>query len=119
MSIEENLTDLQRAALQGEVAYVLSTCAHDADIKYRIYLVLKEVEKDYVPLLMDAFKQSVKFDESIVDKIYLETLSGKTPVWIWIEKSIADLKEALKLASTNTTIQLSIDKEEERKKDNQ
>ena len=117
MSIDNNLTYLQKASLKGEVAYAVSTCSHDADIKYRLYLILKEVEDNFKPFIIEAFKEAVTFDEEIIDRIYLETLTDKVPVWLWIEKVMADIEVSIKLGDTGSLgAKLSINKINERKK---
>lgn len=116
MTVGSNLTNLQRVALRGEVAYTVSTATHNAEIKYRIYTILKEVEDEYKPFLIEAFKEAVTFDEGIVDRLYLETLTNEVPVWLWIEKVIADIKESLFLTETTGVCRVSINKVEERKK---
>jgi hypothetical protein len=117
MSIENNLTYIQKTALKGEIAYAISTSSHNADIKYRLYLILKEVEDVYKPFILEAFKESVTFDESIIDRIYLETLMGQVPTWLWIEKVIADIEFSIKSGDTNFVgAKLDIDKIQEKKK---
>lgn len=116
MTIGDNLTNLQKVALKGEVAYAVSTAPHDGDVKYRIYTILREIEEEYKPFLIEAFKESVTFDESIIDRLYLETLTNEVPVWLWVEKAIGDIKEALHLSEMTTISRASIDKSEERKK---
>lgn len=111
----DSLTNIQKIALRGEVAYAVSTSGHDADIKYRIYLILKDVDEDYKPFLLEAFKEAVTFDEEIVDKLYLETLTTNVPVWLWVEKAIADIKETISLTEATSVCKLSIDKKEEKK----
>lgn len=110
MSLEQ-LTQLQKVAVEGEVAYIVSTAAHDAEIKMRIYFVLKEVEDMFKPFLYEAFKEAVTFDPEIVDRIYMETKTDTVPVWLWKEKAIADIKESLLLADTGMlSPKISVDK---------
>lgn len=116
MVVGDNLTNLQKVALKGEVAYAVSTAAHDSDIKYRIYAILRDIEEEYKPFLVKAFKEAVTFDENIVDKLYLETLTNNVPVWLWVEKAIGDMKEALRLTELTSIGKASVDKSEERKK---
>lgn len=116
MVVGDNLTNLQRVALRGEVAYAVSTAVHDSDIKYRIYAILKDIEEENKPFLVEAFKEAVTFDENIVDKLYLETLTNKVPVWLWVEKAMADMKEALRLTEVTSMSRTSVNKSEERKK---
>lgn len=115
MELAGSLTNIQKVALRGEVAYAVSTASHDAEIKLRIYAILKEIEEEYKPFLIQAFKEAVTFDEEIVDKLYFETLSTDVPVWLWIEKAMADMKEALHLAEASSILRVSIDKKKERR----
>lgn len=115
MGFQEGLTNLQRVALEGEVAFTVCTAAHDAEVKYRIYTIFKEVEEEYKEVLLQSFKDAVTFDESIVDKLYFEALTNKVPVWLWIEKTMEDLKESIRLAD-NVPSRLSTNKIRCRKK---
>lgn len=119
MPIEENLTYLQKVALRGEIAFALSTSAHTTEMKYRVYLILKEVDEIYRPLILDCVKEAVTFDESIIDCIYLEVLNDTVPVWLWVEEAIADIKMHLTIAeptfSMLTGSKLSLNKKTERK----
>lgn len=114
--VGDNLTNLQRVAIRGEAAYAVSTATHDAEIKYRIYSILKEVEEEYKLFLIEAFKEAVTFSDGIVDRLYLETLTDKVPVWLWVEKAIADMKESLILTEVTSVSRASVNKVEERKK---
>ena len=117
MSIENNLTYLQKTALKGEIAYAVSTCSHNADIKYRLYLILKEINDEFKPLVVEAFKEAVTFNEEIIDRIYLETLSDKVPDWLWVEKVMSDIEVSIKLGDTGYAgAKLDINKINERKK---
>lgn len=117
--IEEQLTYLQKAALKGEIGFALSTSSHDTEIKFRTYLILKEVEDKFKPFIIECIKEVVTFDETIIDRIYLEILNGTVPVWLWVEEAIADIKIHLTSAqissSVLTGLKLSIDKLQERK----
>lgn len=103
MELTEGLTSLQKIALEGEVAFAISTAPHDAEAKYRIYAIFKEVEDEYKPWLIKAFKEAITFDEDIVDQLYFESLTNEVPVWLWVEKSIADIKEALRLSESSVS----------------
>lgn len=119
MPTEENLTYLQKVALKGEVGFALSTSAHDAEIKFRTYLILKEVEDKFKPFIIECVKEGVTFDETIIDRIYLEVINNSIPVWLWIEEVIADIKLHLAIADAGlagiTGSKLSINKVQERK----
>jgi hypothetical protein len=92
------LTYLQKTALKGELALALSTSAHNTDIKYRTYLILKEVAPEYRAAIVECLKEMITFEESELDRIYLEVQNGTTPVWLWIEECIADIKFSLSTA---------------------
>lgn len=113
----KKLTYLQEVALKGEVSYTVSTCSHNAEMKLRMYHILKEVNPEYKPFLVQEFKNAVTFDEAEVDKVYYETLMERVPTWLWIEKTVEDIKTAIYLVpAKDSTALLAIDKLEERKK---
>lgn len=112
----DQLTNLQKVALEGEVAYTVSTASHDAEIKLRIYYLLKETSDELKPFFIEAFKEAVTFDRAAIDKLYYETLNNEVPVWLWIEGAIADIKESVRLMDSGMSNSLSIDKQREKKK---
>lgn len=117
MELYDQLTNLQKIALRGEVAFILSTCSHDAEIKMRVYTTLREMEDKYKPFFIQEFKNSTEFDDTVIDQLYLETLTNQVPVWLWIEKAISDIKASLSLVPTRETgAPTSINKNSERKK---
>lgn len=114
---ENKLTHLQKTALEGEIAYALSTSMNNADLKLRIYMILKEIPMDLLGETIQIIKKAVTFDEAIVDRIFLEITLGKVPEWLWLERAIADLHDALKIITPDMSdSKLSINKTEERKK---
>lgn len=118
MSVENNLTYLQKVALKGEISFALMTSSHDAEIKYRTYLILKEVEEEYRPFIIECVKEGITFDETVIDKIHLEVLNGTIPVWLWKEEAIADIKLNLTAAESGAVIlgsRLSINRLQEKK----
>jgi hypothetical protein len=116
MDLGEELSNIQRVALEGEVSYVISTSIHDADMKYRIYCIFRETEGSYREYLLRCFKETTTFNEEEINKIYFEAISDKVPVWIWSEKVIADIKESVRLAELSVGSKLSVDKKEAKKK---
>ena len=120
MTIDNKLTYLQKVALEGEIAFSLCTAAHDSEIKFRTYLILREVDDEVKPFIIDCIKKSVTFDEDIIDRIYLEVISNITPVWLWIEEVISEIKlytsKADPVLAGIAGPRLSIDKTKERKK---
>lgn len=118
MLVENNLTYLQKVALKGEISFALMTSTHDTEIKYRTYLILKEVEEEYRPFIIECIKEGITFDETIIDRIYFEILNGYIPVWLWKEEVIADIKLNLIAAESGAVMlgsRLSINKLQEKK----
>ena len=116
MDLGEELSNIQRVALEGEVSYVISTSIHDADMKYRMYCIFRETEGSYREYLLRCFKEATTFNEEEINKIYFEAMSDKVPVWIWSEKAIADIKESIRLVELSVGSKLSVDKKEAKKK---
>ena len=113
----KELTYVQKAAIKGEVALALSTCAHDAEMKVRAYFMLKGVTSEFKPLLLEYMKEAVTFSETELDRIFLEIQNGIVPIWLWIEQTIADIRISLiALEGSIKGTSLSINKEKERKK---
>ena len=90
----DNLTYLQKVALKGDIAHALVTCSHDADIKFRFYMILKSVTKELRPFVLEALKEAVLLNEDELNRVYFETLTDEVPVWLWTDKVIADIKDA-------------------------
>lgn len=117
--MEEKLTSIQQIALEGEIALALSSSKHDADIKLRIYYILKELRKseEFKPAVLKIIRNAVTFDGSIVDRLNLEARTEDIPSWLWVDKAIADIKLSLKTGElTFSESSMSIDRKEERKK---
>ena len=117
--MEEKLTSIQQIALEGEIALALSSSKHDADIKLRIYYILKELRKseEFKPAVLEIIRNAVTFDSSIVDRLNLESRTEGVPSWLWVDKAIADIKLSLKTGElTFSESSMSIDRKEERKK---
>ena len=111
-----NLTHLQKAALEGEIAFILSTSPHDAELKFRIYAILSEINECDRVYASRIIKEQVRLHEEVVDRILLEVENGEFPVWLWIEKTVEDLKESLSYGDTPSAPRLSLEKTECRKK---
>ena len=94
----ENLTQLQKAAIEGEVAKAYSSARHNEEILYRFYTILKNAPKDTLPYIIEITKGLVGIKEELLDKVVLETSAEEPPLWLWINKTIADIKLSLKLA---------------------
>ena len=96
MDLNENLTHLQKVALQGEVALVLNSAPHDAELKYRSFILLQEVDEKLREFVLQGIKDFTEIPETEIDRIYLEVKTNQVPVWLWVEKCVADLRTALK-----------------------
>ena len=113
----ENLTKLQKVALKGEIAGLLSTCYHNADVKLKIYSILKEIAEEDRTVVFEAISEAVNLSEEELKRISLEASSNTIPVWLWVEKTIADIKEDLVIESPNLFKASAIsNKTDERKK---
>ena len=111
----ENLTNLQKIALKGQIARLLLASIHDADLKVNIYRMLLECDKQYRGLFFEAIKESVKLDEETLNRIYFEVLNKSTPVYLWIECVIEDIKWMTNPYNTLTALsKISIDKAKEK-----
>lgn len=111
----ENLTQLQKTALKGQVARVLLASVHDADLKVNIYRMLSECDKQYRSLFLEAIKEAVTFDEEVINCIYFEILNNKVPVYLWTDSVIEDIKWMVNpYTSLTVTSKVSIDKKEQK-----
>lgn len=95
--MKENLTHLQYVAIEGEVGIALSTAAHKDEMMYRMYLMLKNVPSKYKPYLVTAIKENVELDEEEIERIVLESESNEVPMWLWINRTVSDIKASLVL----------------------
>ena len=113
----DNLTQLQKAAIEGEVAKAYSTATHDSEILYRLYTILKNAPKEITPYVVGITKDLTGIKEERLDRVVLETLADEPPLWLWIEKTVADIKLSIKLASaTGMVCEAEIDKKELQRK---
>lgn len=94
MKENHKLTYMQKVALDGEIAYVVSTAPHNAELKYRIYVILKEVREDLRGYLIESIKRITKFPEGELERVLWELTQEETPLWLWIDRCIADFKLA-------------------------
>lgn len=111
-----NVTALQKIALEGEVAKALSTARHDAEILYRYYVLIKNTPKEISYLLVQIFRDMTDIKQELLDRVMLETSLDITPVWIWLDKVVADLKLSLKLACSDSIGDVSMDRKSLQKK---
>lgn len=103
MNENDKLTYMQQLAIDGEIAYALSTAPHNAEMKYRVYLILKEVREDFRSYVVESVKKMTKFPEGELERVIWELTQNEPPLWIWVERCIADLELAsFGLELTNT-----------------
>ena len=113
----DNLTQLQKIAIEGEVAGALSTAKHNPEILYRLYVVLQNAPKEMSDYIISIVKDLTDIKEAELNRVILELSSDEFPLWIWINKTVADIKLSLTLASAEGMIcEASIDKKLVQKK---
>ena len=114
MKENDKLTYMQQVALNGEIAYAVSTAPHNAELKIRIYLILKELREDFRDYVIKAVRQITKFPEGELERVIWELTQDDFPLWMWVDKCIADIKMAVYHGElTNTPeCRLSVDKRE-------
>ena len=117
--MKDNLTHLQYIAIEGEVGLALGSSPHKDEMMYRMYLMLKNVPKKYKPYLVNAIKENVDLDEEEIERIVLESENEEPPVWLWIHRTISDIKIALVLGDYSMIpreLRLPVKKKELREK---
>ena len=110
-----NLNLTKRIAIEGEVANLLISSAHNADILYNFYITLKgmdrnaeitdeeefrdreEIDEEYKQELFKAFVRATEFPEEVYKKLQMELGIDRYPMYLWKAKFVADLKEAVKI----------------------
>lgn len=113
----DNLTQLQKIAIEGEVASALTTAKHNPEILYRIYTMLKKAPKDIGEYIIEISKELLSIEEKLFNKVMLEVSSDSIPVWLWIDRTVADIKLSLTLAEADGMIcEAEIDKKLSQKK---
>lgn len=114
MKENHKLTYMQKVALEGEIAYAVGTAPHNAELKYRIYVILKELKEDLRGYVIEAVKNITKFPEGELERVIWELTQDEPPLWLWVERCIADFKMATYHAElTNTPeCRLFIDKKQ-------
>lgn len=95
MKENDKLTYMQQVALEGEVAFALSSAIHNADLKMRIYIILKELKEDYRGYVIQAVKNIVQLPEEELERVILEVSQPEMPLWLWVDRCIADIKLAV------------------------
>lgn len=96
------LNAIQKIALEGEIAYIISTSNHTAEIIFRIYSTLKGLDEKYQKYTFDCFKRLTNLPETTYFMLQAELGVDKTPVWIWVNKCIEDLKMCLSISESSS-----------------
>ena len=112
----DKITQLQKIALEGEIAKALSTARHDEEILYRYYTILKKAPKEISYLLVQIVRDMIDVKQELLDRVTLEASLDITPLWIWVNRTVADLKLALKLACADQVGTASMDRKNLQKK---
>lgn len=98
----DDLTQLQKIAIEGEVAKALATARHNPEVLYRLYVMLKNAPKDISQYVIEVVKNITEVDRADLDRVLLELSNSERPLWIWIKRTIADLKLSLMFASVDS-----------------
>lgn len=112
----DSITQLQKIAIEGEIAKVLSTARHDEEILYRYWSVLKKAPKELSYLLVQIVRDMVDIKPELLNKVTLEVSLDIVPLWIWLNRTTADLKLSMKLACADSICEASIDRKNLQKK---
>ena len=122
MTTNSNLTLTKRIAIEGEVAHILMSSSHNADILYNFYLALKsmeskdetesiedleereeafkereEIDEEYKQEFFNAFVRATEFPGEIYKKLQMEVGVDECPMYLWENKFVEDLKETIKI----------------------
>ena len=98
----DDLTQLQKIAIEGEVSKALATARHNPEVLYRLYVMLKNAPKDICPYVVEVVKSITEIDRTDLDRVLLEVSSTEVPLWIWVKRTIADLKLSLMFAAADS-----------------
>lgn len=111
----ENLTELQKTAIKGQVSAMLSFSRANADLKIKIYRILKEADPTYKHLFLEAIKEAVTLSEEEIMKLLFMGSLNEVPLSLWVEKTIDDIKYYLRIPDTSfRNNNLALDKKQER-----
>lgn len=113
----ENLTQYQQLAVEGEVAYLLSKARHDSEALCFLYATLKDVPADFGMYIIEAAKNLLTLPEDKLDRVILEASLQQFPRWLWLDRTIDDLKLALTSTEMEQmpSLRVHIDKKEAKK----
>lgn len=100
----DNLTQLQKIAIEGEVSSALNTAKHNPEILYRIYVMLKNAPKEIAEYIIEIVRNITDIREETLNRVLLEVSAKTVPVWLWIDRTIADIKLSITLAEADGMI---------------
>ena len=95
MNTSENMTYLQKTSLLGEISSVLSLASHDQELKLICYEVVQSVDKNCRKFAIEALKEFTTLEKSEIDKIAKKAIKKEIPIDLWVDRTIADLEDAL------------------------
>ena len=95
-----NLTLSQKIALEGEIAAMFIGVPHEEEIKYRLYMVLKNLQsfsnEKYEDYVIEALKNTTPLNDCEFQRVLWEAGQEEPPLWIWVDKCIADIKTSVR-----------------------
>ena len=106
---------MQRAAIEGEIAYLITTATSDSEILFRLYFVLSEADDSLKEIILECFKSLVYFPEEVYTRILGEISTKNIPMWLWEDKVIDDIKEVIKHGEAPDSSNLKLEKRDLRK----
>ena len=90
------LSFIENVALDGEIALGMVTSPHNDEMLYRIYLLCKETTPELRHYIIDAVRKVVLLPEEDLARVLLEVDSAEPPLWLWLNRTISDLKMFLR-----------------------
>ena len=100
----DNFTQLQKIALEGEIAKAIGTSKHDAEILCRLYIILKKAPKELGSYVIEIVKDLTHISEELIDRTIAEVSSNEFPLWLWTDKVIADMKFSLRVSCSESVL---------------
>lgn len=112
----DKLTFRQKTAVEGEISFILSTSNSDSEILYRGYLCISNAPENLKPYIFETFKELTCFPENTYITLKAELGVDEPPMWIWEDKIIEDIKEALYISDFYNPEKTNINRSELRRK---
>jgi len=116
-NFKDNLQFMEQVALEGEIAFYLCTSPHDEEMLYRIFMLIEKAPSYALDYLINEIKEQVSLPEELIDTVILQAINHEVPVWIWLDRTIADIKQLVSgIDSFSSPFKLSVNKKEARQK---